>query len=481
MNVLVLVTALAAATPQAGSVVLRTALHIHTTFSDGSHTVEEIAQRAREEGIDAILLGDHFLTRLEYGPPLFRKAFAVSVRSPSLHSGELERYLQVVRQAERESGVLVLPGVEITPFYYWEGSPLAGDLTLNSAHRHLLVLFPDNADLAGLARVLPEMSAPGVLEFRAGSMLLVWPLLPAFWAVSQLRRNRRRSLAGALVLWLVAVGSVAALVRSWPYLVPRHSPYVGDAGAAPYQDALDASHSTSALTFWAHPETSTDFQHSRYPVRDRSDEYAELITATDGATGFASLYEGDSRAAAPAGPWDRTLHEFVRGDRSEPIWTVGELDLHREGEAGGKFLGEVETVVFATERSRQGVLEALATGSMYAVRHAEDSRLTLEGFRATCDGDEVSMGERTSRAGPCRIRAKLSAHGETLDDVTVSLVRSGEVLAKRDVDIDEDGVELVWDDDAGDEPLFYRLVARKGNRVALYGNPVFVGVGEATP
>ena len=487
MNVLVLVAALTAVTPQTGNVVLRTALHVHTTFSDGSHTVEEIAQRAREEGIDAVLLGDHFLTRFEYGPPLFRKAFAASVRSPSLRPRDLERYLRAARQAERESGVLVLPGVEITPFYYWEGSPLTGDLTLNSAHRHLLVFFPDNADLAGLARVLPEMSAPGVLELSAGSLLLVWPLLPALWAVNRLRRHRGRLFPNALVVWLVAAASAAALVRSWPYLVPRYSPYVGDAGAAPYQDALDASHSTSALTFWAHPETSTEFQHSRYPVRYRSDEYPELIAATRGATGFASLYEGDRRAAAPAGPWDQALQEFVRGDRPMPLWTVGELDLHREGEAGGKFLGEVETVVFATERSHRGVLEALAKGSMYAVRQPEDSHLTLEGFRATCDGEEVSMGERTSRASPCRIGAKLSAHGEALDGVTVSLVRNGEVLATRDVDIDEDGVELEWDDDAGDEPLFYRLAARRGNRVALYGNPVFVGVvdvvnvGEAAP
>ncbi len=487
MNVLVLVTALAAATPQAGSVALRTALHVHTTFSDGSHTVEEIAQRAREEGIDAVLLGDHFLARFEYGPPLFRKAFAVSVRPPSLRPRDLERYLQAARQAERETGVLVLPGVEITPFYYWEGSLLTGDLTLNSAHRHLLVSFPDNADLAELAPVLAEMSAPGVLELRAGSLLLVWPLLPALWAVDGLRRRRGKSFPRILLLWLVTAVSVAALVRSWPYLVPRYSPYAGNAGAAPYQDALEASHSSSALTFWAHPETSTEFQHARYPVRDRSDEYPELIAATRGATGFASLYEGDRRAAAPAGPWDRALHEFIRGDRSMPVWTVGELDLHREGEAGGKFLGEVETVVFATERSHRGVLEALARGSMYAVRQTEDSHLRLEGFRATCNGDEVSMGQRTGRVSPCRIGAKLSAHGEALDGVTVSLVRNGEVLAREDVDIDEDGVELEWDDDAGDQPLFYRLAARRGNRVALYGNPVFVGVvgvvgvGEAAP
>ena len=121
---------------------------------------------------------------------------------------------------------------------------------------------------------------------------------------------------------------------------------------------------------------------------------------------------------------------------------------------------------------------------MYAVRQPEDTHLTLDGFRATCNGDEVSMGERTSLAGPCRIDAKMSAHGEALDGITVSLVRNGEVFATQDVDVDEGGVELHWDDETDHEPAFYRLVARRGNRVALYGNPVFVGVvgvGEATP
>lgn len=482
MNALLLFAAITASSfPQSGTVALRVALHVHTTFSDGSHTVEEIARRAREESIDAVLLADHFLTRLEYGPPLFRKALAVSVNPHSLGSRDLDGYLQAAREAERETGVMVLPGVEITPFYYWEGSLLAGDLTLHSAHRHLLVFFPENADLAGLGRVLSAMSAPGALQFRVGSLLLVWPLLLALWSANRLRRHRGRSLPSTLVLSLVAVAGVVALVRAWPYLVPKHSPYAGDAGTSPYQDALDASLSTSALTFWAHPETSSDFRHPRYPVAYRSEEYPDLVATTRGATGFASLYEGDRRAAAFDGPWDRTLREFTRGERSLPVWTVGELDLHREGEAGGKFLGEVETIVFASERSHQGVLDALARGSMYAVRQTEGSHLRLDDFRVTCRGEDVLMGEWTRSTGPCRIHARLRAQGEALAGVTVSLVRNGEVMDSGDVDLDENGVELEWDDPIRDEPAFYRLVARRGNRVALYGNPAFAGVKEAAP
>jgi hypothetical protein len=446
---------------------------VHTTFSDGSHRVEEITARAKKEGIDVVVLTDHFFTRIEYGPPLFRKALAVSVRSSSLGPRDLAEYVAAVRRAEQQSGVMAIPGVEITPFYYWEGDPLSGDLTLNSAHRHLLVLFQDDPDLQSLSRVLHQMSAPGTQRFDLGSLLLVWPLLPAMWAFNRLRRQKR-----SLILWLVAAGSVGALARSWPYTVPRHSPYRGDAGAAPYQEALDVASPTSTLTFWAHPETSAHFQHSRYPVTYRSDKYAELIHRTRGATGFASVYEGYREGAAPGGSWDRTLKEFTDGRRTRPLWTVGELDLHREGEAGGKFLGEVETMIFAKERSHRAVIEALRDGSMYAVRQPGTSRLTLERFRAVCGHQEVEMGQRATVTGPCRIEAVLLSTGEALKGVTVSLVRNGEVAGQRSVDISEDGVELAWNEvGPPGEASFYRLIARRGNRLSLYSNPIFVTEG----
>ncbi len=49
-----------AATPSyADGISLRTAFHVHTTFSDGSHSLEELASRASQEGIDVIILFDH--------------------------------------------------------------------------------------------------------------------------------------------------------------------------------------------------------------------------------------------------------------------------------------------------------------------------------------------------------------------------------------------------------------------------------------
>ena len=49
-------------------------LHLHTTFSDGTFTPEELAERARQAGLDTIALTDH--DSLE-GCPRMRAACAL--------------------------------------------------------------------------------------------------------------------------------------------------------------------------------------------------------------------------------------------------------------------------------------------------------------------------------------------------------------------------------------------------------------------
>ena len=85
--------------------------------------------------------------------------------------------MEAAAEAERQSGVLMMPGVEIAPFYYWEGDLASQDLTLKSGHRHLLVLFPDPPNVASLGTLLQRMNAPGIEEFGLGSLLLIWPLI----------------------------------------------------------------------------------------------------------------------------------------------------------------------------------------------------------------------------------------------------------------------------------------------------------------
>ncbi len=214
---------------------LRVAIHVHTTFSDGKHSVEEIADTARNAGVDAVVLTEHFMDEISYGLPFVRRASSVTLRVPSLTPERMSSYLDATREAEKRTGVLMLPGVEITPYYYWQGSLFRGDLTLRSADRSLLVVFPDRPDPEALIQALPTVASPAGRRFGIGSVVLLWPLIPLAWGLHRLVFPRvhvvraryfvvRRIHRGWLA-WVVAGISIAALGRSWPPTVPRFSPY----------------------------------------------------------------------------------------------------------------------------------------------------------------------------------------------------------------------------------------------------------------
>lgn len=466
---------------------LRVAFHVHTTFSDGEHTVEDIARRAAGEGIDAVVLADHFQSDIRYGLPLFRESLALTIRPPALAPQDLDRYIEHAREVEMRTGVLILPGVELTPFYHWRGSLLEGDLTLHSAHRHLVAVLAAEPDTARLGRRLLSTGAPASRGYGWGSLALLWPLAPLGWAVFRLRhpsqitirtasfviRSRRRRHLPLLVL--LACGFL--LARAWPFDVPRFGPYESDPGTRPYQAAVDLARAEGCLTFWAHPETSTSFRHARYPVSYRSDIYPHFISETRGATGFASLYEGYRQTASPGGSWDEALIAFARGERSDPIWAVGELDLHREGEAGGKFLGEVETVLKVEGRSHDSILQGLANGSGYVVYQEKESRVILERFVVSCGDRGAGMGERLAATGrSCLVELELHREGErSPHPVELVLVRDGVSFGTAVLPAGERRLEGRWPVEIpSNEISVLRVLGTSGPRTILHGNPVFV-------
>lgn len=149
---------------------LRAALHVHSSFSTGTHTVMELAHQAERAGIDVLVLNDHFKDEIAYGVPFFRQAFAAKIRVPSLIPSDLPTFIEAAREAEAATGVMVLPGVELTPYYYWEGHPLSRNLTLRSAGRQLLVVFPHGPDGERLSSALFNTSSSAGRRF---SMLLL--------------------------------------------------------------------------------------------------------------------------------------------------------------------------------------------------------------------------------------------------------------------------------------------------------------------
>src|SRR6185503_11347528 len=130
---------------------LPSVLHLHSDLSTGDFALEQLTAMAEKQGIGALLLTENYLLRVEYGLPPFR-ALTRAVRDErSVLDVGIDRYLSRVAQARAANPrVLIVPGVEVLPHYYWTGSPLAFDMTVHETQKNMLVFGLDDGALRAL-------------------------------------------------------------------------------------------------------------------------------------------------------------------------------------------------------------------------------------------------------------------------------------------------------------------------------------------
>ena len=118
-------------------------VHTHSSdfSSNGNMTLEEMAREVQRMGLSVWIPTDSLLREWRYrlGP------FERSVEQPSVMSRGLERYLDALKRLRKTHPRLtVIPGVEVTPHYYWTGYPFF-NMTLHDGSKHLLVIGLENA------------------------------------------------------------------------------------------------------------------------------------------------------------------------------------------------------------------------------------------------------------------------------------------------------------------------------------------------
>ncbi len=146
-----------------------------------------------------------------------------------------------------------------------------------------------------------------------------------------------------------------------------------DRGETPYKNWIWALKKQKSMVFWSHPE-SID---SRFPVqidfaKFHTSSYSESLKTTDGYTGFAVLNEG-VKLSEPGSLWDSLLLDYCRGERTDPVFVIGESDFGRNG----KTLKKEEPYVFTIllEKNPDKILDALEHGRCYAVRRSQNGAL----------------------------------------------------------------------------------------------------------
>ena len=478
--ILALGLGLAAAAPAVALERVQGVLHVHSDTSTGDFGLEALVALADQQGIGALLLAENYRLRVTYGLPPFRALTRIGFQERSVGDAP-ERYLAGVAEVRRRlPHVLLIPGVEVMPHYYWTGSPLALDMTVHNLQKNILVFGV--SDPAAL-RALPSAGHPSAGHYTLQSVADALPVLlavPGVIALLRRRPVRRRLGRGAVIVvrrraWvrgtlLGAIG-VTALVRGWPFTADPFSTS-SDPGIAPYQALIDRVEQLGGATVWSFPEARDVGEDRIGPVRVArlTEPHADDLLKSFRYTAFGAVYEDTSTFERPGGGWDRLLGDYVRGERSRPAWAVAESGFH--GLTAGKQVGPLQTVFLVTERSEAGVLDALRRGRMYAVQRTRELGFDLAQLTVTAGGASAGAGETLQV--PPGTRIELAVAVEASDgrahDVRVVIVANGRAVA---LERGATPLRTVYRTTTDGTPLVLRVEAR-GSQQRVLGNPIFV-------
>jgi hypothetical protein len=476
----IVVAALAAAGPAGALDRVAAALHVHSDMTTGEFSLDQLAEIAARDGLDAIFLAENYLLRVEYGLPPFRALTRVTREERSVARLGLDRYLERVAAAgQRHPRVVFVPGVEVVPHYRWTGAPWALAMTLHDTQKNVLVYGVADAPALGRLPSTGNARAGAVTSQSVLDALPVLLLVPGVWAVRSKRAVRVR-IGRAFVLvrqrrWglgvtLVIVAALA-VVRGWPFLTDRH-PYWTDRGLAPHQELIDEVARLGGATIWSLPEARDAGEQAVGPVKVawRTDPYPDDLLRSARYTGFGAVYEDTTRFERPGEGWDRLLGDYARGERSRPAWAVGESAFH--GYSAGKQLGRIQTVFLTRDRSQAGLLLALQQGAMYALERGPDAALVLDRFAVTAGAESAGSGQTLRAAPGTPVEVGLAIGATATLPVRVTLVRNGAIAATWSATTP---FSAVHHETFSGAPAYYRVDVRGAQGPhRLLTNPVFV-------
>ncbi len=461
-------------------------IHVHSTWCGADDTLDQIADRARQAGVQAIFLTDNLLEQFEFGLPPLRHLLRYRMDYPSILSRGPEAYLQAIRVINaRQQQVLLIPGAQVMPNYYWTGSLFDGTLTMHDAQKDILALGLFHAEDY---RNLPAVGNPGAARWGIGSLWLLAPvvlLVPGLWLLRLRTRRvvrfqhfrasveRRYTFYG--ILCLAASGLL--LANNFPFQHGPGSPYDAGAGLRPHQTVIDFVNAHGGLAVWMLPEAKDyhEMTVAGFRATIRTDPYPDDLLRTDRFAAFGGIYEDTTTFTDPGAGWDQLLMAYLAGQRAALAWAIGEAAYSQEGEAG-KHFGTIQTVFLAETRDAQALMAALRAGRMYALQRTQEQGLVLDQFQVGLPGQPPAEagGRLTVNAGDRpEVRAAIGTAVPGRLPVEVLVIRSGEVVQTLR---GETPLSLRFTERPvpPGTNLYYRLQVRGPTPHQILSNPIFV-------
>lgn len=385
---------------------LKADTHTHSQFSDGMHSVAEIADKAAEYGCDVLAITDH--------------------ADHDLGAGTHE-YIEAIEAARRDHpDMVILSGLE------WNIPPYGGD-------EHIVVLFPQTQTEGQL-----------LAEFKARFDDLG-------------REEHDAALADEGLEWLEALGAAEGL---------------------------------KPVAIYEHPSRKRRFANQIVGDLRRWRAVNEVVVGFAGAPGhqgmepvgayksqLKTISRWDPAAAKPGDAWDRLLGKGI------DVWAaLASSDFHDARPDGladywpGQFS---ETWLYASEKSPQGVLNALRAGTFYAehghiVRNVE-LLVELSGLpRPAIPGDCIEAPAGTPLSVRLRFQTPAtdwSGKPNRIDTVELVTVVEGKVNSDVEGQVLAEGPALKRTLAVPDHGIVFRARGRHGD-LMFYTNPIRV---VATP
>jgi len=451
------------------------ATDVKSRFSTGCSSVQELMTQAEAKGLDGLLFGDHDRKSIQYGVPYVERILRIKMGSPSLLDNGAATYLSEINQIDKTDDTLVLvPGVESAPFYYWTGNPLDQNLVAHNWDKHLLIIgLPNSRDY----EELPTLNSSFTTRYLKDDYLLFSIFcVGAMIGFYGFMGKRRRGISFIFTLIMVLMAANTHPFKSSPF-----DQYQGDEGVVPYQYLIDYADSKGALVFWNHLETpvSGELDGGLIQVKTQTDSHPQDLLLTQHYTGFQAMSDSPVSAVEPGKEWDQVLMQYLNGKRDRPVWGYGPNDFRCEGK-NGDLLGEIRTVVLTSRKSRPAMVKALGAGRMYAVKQGEGkSRLSLDSFELIepATGNRAVMGEELRTASPPGISLKLSMTGGKLDvRAKIRLIHNVQVVKQALLKLPYEGV---WQNASLSQRGYYRLMVEIDAHNQLVSNPIFFNSGSS--
>ena len=446
-------------------------MDVKTQFSSGCVNVQETATQAEQAGLDVVVFNDRVRNSIQYGIPPFRRLIKKTIEGSSILSTSPGVYLSNINEMEKRfRETILIPGAEVSPFYFWTGSVFKKNLVAHNWDKRLSIIGLDTGkDFEQVPILDSNLSTRYAAKFQ--NTVIGFGLLLMI-AIALIVKGYYRKVVIPVTVFIVFL-----IFNNHPFRSSLFDQYSGDPGVKPYQEVIDYAVSKGAMIFWDDLEASHG-KREWGTIELETKPHPKDLLLSKNYTGFQAVADEPVPSVDPANVWDQVLMQYIRGERTHPVWGYGGNNFRCAGE-GGPLLGAVRNIFLVREKKRDAVMDAMRKGRMYAVRQPGPHRLSLDKFHVkdVLTGKIATLGEQLVSTDFPEISFKVHSKDGKEKRARMYLIRNGKVIKRESVILP---YELKMIDSQVDMsgPVYYRLNVISSPVDHLISNPVFVKFGK---